>query len=195
MIEQLRNKTKIIVFILNSNFFHNFIALHFSKYLTSLTERRDMNENLKINWTIKAFDELTNHELYKILQLRSAIFVVEQQCCYQDMDNKDFHAHHFMGWLGEELVAYTRLFDRGIAYEQEASIGRVIVANHARKYGLGRELMELSIQKVEQLFGIHTIKIGAQFYLKRFYESLGFQQISDVYMEDDIPHVYMIREA
>lgn len=152
-----------------------------------------MSKNLEINWVVKPFDDLTNKELYKILQLRNAVFIVEQQCCYQDMDGKDFDAHHLMGWIADELVACTRLFNKGVAYEQ-ASIGRVIVAPHARKYGLGRELMERSIEQIALLFGKEPIKIGAQFYLKRFYESLGFQQISDIYMEDDIPHVYMIKE-
>ena len=151
-----------------------------------------MNETSALTWVVKPFETLNNRELYQILQLRSAIFVVEQACCYQDMDNKDFYAHHLMGWQGTDLVAYTRLFNRGIAYE-EASIGRVVVAMHARKEGLGRELMERSLQQIEQLFGKQAIKIGAQFYLKRFYENLGFVQVSDVYLEDDIPHIYMIR--
>jgi ElaA protein len=153
-----------------------------------------MNENLEVVWVVKVFDDLTNTELYKILQLRNAVFIVEQQCCYQDMDNKDLFAHHLMGWLGDELVSYTRLFDKEIMYEQ-ASIGRVIVSASARKDGLGRKLMELSIQQVTRLYGEQAVKIGAQFYLKRFYESLGFQQVSDIYLEDDIPHIYMVKGA
>ena len=152
-----------------------------------------MNEEAQITWIVKTFDDLSNRELYKILQLRNAVFIVEQQCHYQDLDNKDFLAHHLMGWFGGELVAYTRLFDKGIIYEQ-ASIGRVIVAVSARKDGLGRKLMDLSIQQINQLYGKQPIKIGAQFYLKRFYESFDFHQVSDIYIEDDIPHIYMIKE-
>jgi ElaA protein len=149
-----------------------------------------MENKLNISWNVKPFEELTVYELYAILQLRTAVFVVEQNCVFQDMDGKDQQAYHCMGWLDAELVAYTRLFDKNIIYEQ-ASIGRVVLAPKMRKFGLGKELMEVSAHYCEQLFGKQTIKIGAQFYLKRFYESLGFQQISDIYVEDDILHIYM----
>ncbi len=149
-----------------------------------------MENKLNISWRVKPFEELTIHELYAILQLRTAIFVVEQNCVFQDMDGKDQQAYHCMGWLDDELVAYTRLFDKKLIYEQ-ASIGRVVLTPKMRKFGLGKKLMEVSIHYCEQLFGKQTIKIGAQFYLKRFYESLGFQQISDIYVEDDILHIYM----
>lgn len=152
-----------------------------------------MENNLNISWNTKPFDELTTHELYAILQLRTAIFVVEQNCVFQDMDGKDQQAYHCMAWLDNELVAYTRLFDKNIVYDK-ASIGRVIVAQKMRKFGLGKQLMETSIQYCDELFGKQKIKIGAQFYLKRFYESLGFQQVSDIYVEDDILHIYMERD-
>ncbi len=149
-----------------------------------------MKNTLHISWIVKPFSELTVVELYEILKLRSAIFVVEQNCVFQDLDDLDKQAHHCMGMLDGELLAYSRLFDKSVIYDK-ASIGRVIINAKARKDGLGKKLMEVSIQFIEQLFGKQPLKIGAQFYLKRFYEGLGFQQTSDIYMEDDIPHIYM----
>lgn len=146
-----------------------------------------------MNWKIKAFDELTVHELYEVLRLRSEIFVVEQNCAYQDLDNSDQKALHLMGRNDDGiLVAYTRLFGPGIKYA-EASIGRVITSSLARGTGAGRQLMEKSIAAVEEAYGKGPIKIGAQQYLQRFYTSLGFEQTSDTYMEDGIPHIEMVR--
>nr|WP_295873962.1 GNAT family N-acetyltransferase [uncultured Chitinophaga sp.] len=146
-----------------------------------------------MNWTIKAFEELTVQELYDVLHLRNEIFVVEQQCAYQDLDYSDQKALHLMGRNAEgRLVAYTRLFGPGIKYA-EASIGRVITSQLARGTGTGRQLMEKSIAAVEEAYGKGPIKIGAQQYLHRFYTSLGFEQTSDTYMEDGIPHIEMVR--
>ncbi len=125
------------------------------------------------------------------MQLRNEVFVVEQNCVYQDADNKDPHCYHLIGWRNEKLVAYTRLLPPGLAYT-EPSIGRVVSSPSARGGGIGRELMEKSIEQVSQLFGTTSIKIGAQLYLLRFYTSLGFQQTSDIYLEDNIEHVEMI---
>ncbi len=150
------------------------------------------NNTLNITWTTKSFKELSVDELYEILQLRTAIFVVEQNCVFQDMDGKDQQAYHCMGWLNGELVAYARLFDKNTIYEQ-ASIGRVIVAQPMRKFGVGKKLMQVAMAESERLFGKQALKIGAQFYLRRFYESLGFRQVSDIYVEDNIPHIYMER--
>lgn len=146
---------------------------------------------MQLQWTVKKFDELTVYELYKIMQLRMAVFIVEQQCAFLDADDKDQKAWHLCGWKGEELLAYTRLFAPGLMYP-EASIGRVVVAEAQRSGGLGKLLMERSILNVYQLFGRTPIKIGAQFYLKHFYESLGFIQKSDIYLEDNIEHIKMI---
>ncbi|SKA07891.1 ElaA protein [Chitinophaga eiseniae] len=144
-------------------------------------------------WTIKAFDELTVQELYDVLHLRNEVFVVEQQCAYQDLDYSDQKALHLMGRNAEgRLVAYTRLFGPGIKYP-EASIGRVITSQLARGTGAGRQLMEKSIATVEAAYGKGPIKIGAQQYLHRFYTSLGFEQTSDTYMEDGIPHIEMVK--
>jgi len=144
-----------------------------------------------INWICKKFDDLSPQELYTIMQLRNEVFVVEQNCVYQDADNKDPHCYHLMGLLNNKLVAYTRLLPPGLAYT-EASIGRVVSSPSARGGGVGRELMEKSIEQVSQLFGTTSIKIGAQLYLLKFYTSIGFQQTSTVYLEDNIEHVEMI---
>ncbi|WP_233522383.1 GNAT family N-acetyltransferase [Chitinophaga silvatica] len=149
-----------------------------------------------MNWKIKVFDALTVQELYEILRLRSEVFVVEQNCVYQDLDNADQKALHLMGTDDEgNLLAYTRLFAPGIQYT-EASIGRVVTSpKHGRGKGIGKELMERSIAAVEQHFGMVPIMIGAQQYLHRFYSSLGFKQVSDMYLEDGIPHIKMRREV
>jgi len=144
-----------------------------------------------INWICKKFDDLSPQELYNIIQLRNEVFVVEQNCVYQDADNKDPHSYHLMGFQNNKLVAYTRLLPPGLAYT-EPSIGRVVTSPAARGGGIGRELMIKSIEQVDQLFGTTSIKIGAQLYLHNFYTSLGFKQTSAVYLEDDIEHVEMI---
>jgi ElaA protein len=145
---------------------------------------------MSINWNCKTFDELTVHELYAILRLRTEVFVVEQNCVFQDMDNKDQSSYHVCGWQNGELVAYTRLVPAGVSYE-EASIGRVITAPSARRTGAGKLLMQYSIQKLYDIWGKQSIKLGAQLYLKKFYESFGFAQTSDIYIEDGIPHIEM----
>ena len=146
---------------------------------------------MELHWTLKKFEELTPFELYNIMQLRNEVFVVEQNCVYQDADNKDPKSFHFMGWDNTTLVAYTRIIPQGISYT-EASIGRVVSSPKYRGTGAGRELMQLSINNTFRLFNCNAIKIGAQLYLKKFYESLGFVQCSDQYLEDNIPHIEMI---
>lgn len=146
-----------------------------------------------MEWIVKTFEELTTTELYALLRLRSEVFVVEQTCAFQDMDDTDQLAVHVMGYIENELVAYTRLFGPGIKYEY-ASIGRVVTSQKVRGSGAGRQLMEYSIAIVEERFGKAPIKIGAQQYLQKFYTSLGFVQSSEMYMEDGIPHVEMIRD-
>lgn len=146
---------------------------------------------MQVNWTIKRFDELTPFELYAVLRLRSEVFVVEQNCVFLDMDDKDQYSHHLMGWSGGSLVAYTRLLPAGISYE-EASIGRVVSSPLARGSGVGRLLMLQSIEQVYLLYGRQPVQIGAQLYLKKFYESFGFVQTGDVYDEDGIDHIHML---
>jgi len=145
-----------------------------------------------MNWICKKFDDLNPHELYAILQLRNIVFAVEQNCVYRDMDDKDQLSFHFMGWADEKLVAYTRLMAVGVYYPDHPAIGRVVTSPDIRRSGIGRELMKLSIQEAHELFNYSAIKIGAQLYLREFYESLGFRQTSDIYLEDRIEHIEMI---
>lgn len=146
---------------------------------------------MQLNWTLKKFEELTSTELYKIIQLRNEVFVVEQNCVYQDADDKDQESFHFCGWDGEKLVAYTRIIPQGISYA-EASIGRVVTSPAYRGTGAGRELMKESIKRTFSQFNCTSIKIGAQVYLTKFYQSLGFVQSGPEYLEDNIPHIEMI---
>ncbi len=146
------------------------------------------------NYTItcKPFASLSPHELYAIMQLRNEVFVVEQNCVYQDADNKDPYCHHLMIWDGQKLVAYSRLLPKGLAYEQ-MSIGRVISSPAYRGTGAGKLLITKAMEACHQLFGEGAIRIGAQLYLKKFYESFGFVQTSEIYLEDNIEHIEMIR--
>lgn len=148
-------------------------------------------EKVALCWSCKSFEELSKLELYKILGLRSEVFIIEQHCNYQDVDGKDLKSYHLMAWHGENLVAYTRTLPPGVSF-QEASIGRVLTSAKYRRLGLGIELMQRSIEKVHLTFGKQPIKIGAQLYLKQFYEGLGFVKCSDEYLEDEIPHIKML---
>jgi ElaA protein len=148
---------------------------------------------MTITWTTKPFAALTLAELYALLQLRSEVFVVEQTCPFQDIDGLDQAAHHLLGHAETgELAAYARLFDAGHSYP-EASIGRVVTSPRYRRQGLGRELLGHSLAQCAALFGLQPIQIGAQLYLKAFYESFGFVQQGEGYLEDGIPHIHMVR--
>lgn len=140
---------------------------------------------------VKTFQDLTTQELYDILQLRSEVFVVEQDCVYQDIDGKDQKALHVIGYKAQKIVAYTRLFKPG-DYFEFASIGRVIVSQAQRKYKYGYDIMHASIDAVKTHYNKTEIKISAQCYLKSFYGNLGFKEIGDEYLEDGIPHIGMI---
>ncbi|WP_053990676.1 GNAT family N-acetyltransferase [Mangrovimonas sp. TPBH4] len=142
--------------------------------------------------SIKYFSELSVEELYALLRLRSEVFVVEQDCVYQDVDNKDQKALHVLGYEGDTLVAYTRLFKAG-DYFNEASIGRVVVATNRRKHKYGYQIMESSIEAISNYFNEDIIKISAQCYLQQFYNNLGFREIGDSYLEDGIPHIAMLK--
>ena len=148
---------------------------------------------MPLQWICKPFEQLTVHELYAIIRLRNEVFVVEQDCVFQDADNIDQQCHHLMGFQENILVAYTRLVPAGATYK-EISIGRVITAYNSRKNGTGKALMQKSIEECYQLFGRQPIKIGAQFYLQKFYEGFGFVQCSDVYDEDGIAHIKMLKK-
>jgi ElaA protein len=142
---------------------------------------------------IKSFSELSTQELYDLLQLRSEVFVVEQNCVYQDIDKKDQKALHVLGIKNNQLIAYTRLFKPG-DYFDYASIGRVVVAKSQRQYQYGYDIMKASIEAIKKHFKENVIKISAQAYLKGFYNNLGFNEIGEEYLEDDIPHIAMIKK-
>lgn len=147
-----------------------------------------------VNWTIKRFDELTLAELYNILQLRAEVFIVEQNCIYNDIDGKDQSAWHLMAMADDKLAAYTRILPPGVSYDSPA-IGRVVTSSSKRRSGLGRELIRRSIEASEKLFGKTFITLSAQVYLQKFYESFGFTVIGEEYLEDGIPHIKMSRKA
>ncbi|MEM9078226.1 MAG: GNAT family N-acetyltransferase [Bacteroidota bacterium] len=141
---------------------------------------------------IKTFEELTKVELYAILALRCEVFVVEQECAYQDLDYKDQKAIHVLGKKEGKVVAYTRMFKPG-DYFENTSIGRVVVAQNARQYGYGKDIMLASLQEIEKNFPKGTIELSAQTYLTKFYRDLGFVEQGEGYLEDEIPHVRMIK--
>ena len=145
-----------------------------------------------LQFVCKAFADLTPYELYAVMQLRLAVFSVEQNCAYQDADGKDLKAQHLMAYYNNELVAYSRLLPPGVSYT-ESSIGRVITPAKYRRYGYGKLLMEESIRHMEELYGKGPIKIGAQAYLKKLYEGFGFIDLNEPYLEDGIPHLIMLR--
>jgi ElaA protein len=148
---------------------------------------------MELNWILKPFSELTPSELYAVMQLRNEVFVVEQNCVFQDADDKDQLSFHLMGFSNNKLVAYTRLVPPGLIYK-EPSIGRVVTSPSVRSGGIGKHLMTESLKALYSLFGGLPVRIGAQLYLKKFYESFGFQQVSETYMEDGIPHIYMLKD-
>jgi ElaA protein len=150
--------------------------------------------NLKLEWNLKKFEELEVEELYELLRLRSEVFVVEQQSIFLDADNKDQQSWHLLGKRNGELLAYSRIVPKEIAYEY-AAIGRIVLSAQARNQGLGKELMRVSIDKVESLYGKVIIRIGAQLYLEKFYNSFGFVRSSPAYDEDGIMHIEMTREV
>ena len=140
----------------------------------------------------KTFQELTISELYQILQLRSEVFVVEQNCVYQDIDGKDEKALHILGKKEGKIVAYTRCFAPKIYFE-EAAIGRVVVKETERKFGYGHQILKASVEEIQQRYQTTTIKLSAQQYLTHFYETHNFKQIGEGYLEDGIPHIAMLK--
>ena len=141
--------------------------------------------------TTKTFKELTKEELYELLSLRCQVFVVEQNCAYQDLDNKDQKALHVIGKKADKIVAYTRVFKPG-DYFKNPSIGRVLVEESSRKSSLGKDIMLASMDTIKRLFKNSTIELSAQTYLKKFYRDLGFIENGKEYLEDGIPHIRML---
>ncbi|MFC3197212.1 GNAT family N-acetyltransferase [Parapedobacter deserti] len=154
-------------------------------------ERNEQPRALQLVWERKSFDALSLDELYKVLQLRQEVFILEQACVYSDLDNKDQNCNHLMAWQGPVLAAYTRLIPYGVSYSDATSVGRVVVGKDFRGKGLGEELMLRSIDGIYTLFGRQSIKIGAQEHLKAFYDRLGFEQTSEPYMDAGILHIEM----
>lgn len=144
----------------------------------------------QLHWECRRFSELSLEQLYALLQLRAEVFVLEQQCPYQDPDGNDQEALHVLGAADGKLLAYTRLLPPGIRYES-CSIGRVVTSPEIRGDGTGRQLMEKSIQYCHENWGESDITISAQQYLEKFYNGLGFETESEPYQEDGIPHVQM----
>jgi ElaA protein len=172
---------------------------------------------MSLEWQLLSFSELTSSQLYQVLALRSEVFVVEQTCPYQDIDGLDQKAWHLLGLqtnqlqksagaiespkdsesidnINNGLIAYMRIFAPGQHYQQ-SSMGRIITKQSARGQNVGRALVEKGLQSIEQLFATKACKIQAQSYLKQFYQSFGFEQISEEYLEDDIPHIDMLRQS
>tara|TARA_B110000902_G_C13958309_1_gene456426 strand:- start:70 stop:525 length:456 start_codon:yes stop_codon:yes gene_type:complete len=149
-----------------------------------------------MNWQLKKFNQLTTNELYDALKLRIDVFVVEQTCFYPDLDDLDRHHQtlHLYCYQGDKMAAYLRILAQGQSYDNYPSIGRVIIAPHARGFGLGHKLMEEAILACSQYFPSQAIKISAQEHLEKYYNKHGFIRVSDVYLEDDIPHIAMIKE-
>jgi len=147
-----------------------------------------------MKWYAKTFHELSIQELYDVLKLRVDIFVVEQNCPYEEIDGKDNQAIHILGYKDVELTAYCRVFPPGAYYDTEASIGRVAVARRYRKSGLGIALMKQGMNYLKQHCHNPPIKLAAQLYLEKFYHDLGFETISEVYPWDGIDHVDMNRD-
>ena len=149
---------------------------------------------MELEVRIKTFEELSLEELYELLQLRSEVFVVEQNCIYQDIDGKDKRAYHALGIHKDEVVAYARIFSGGDYFENPA-IGRVVVSNSLRKSGFGKVVVEHCIKYVDEVLKAPIIELSAQTYLKRFYKELGFITVGEEYMEDGIPHIKMKRTS
>lgn len=147
---------------------------------------------MSATWIVREFVELTSLELYKILQLRINVFMLEQECLYPECDNKDLKGRHLMGIIGDEVVAYARLLPPNVSYT-DASIGRVVVNPTARHLKLGTELMEQAISNMRKDFPNEAIRISAQAHLQGFYENVSFVRVSEeTYLEDNIPHVEMV---
>ena len=143
-----------------------------------------------MQFQLKTFNDFTASELYEVMRLRSEVFVVEQNCAYQDLDGKDNEALHVLGFVEKELAGYARLLKPGVAYK-EAAIGRVVVAKKFRGRNFGIDLMKNAISQCQKKFSSSEIIVSAQKYLEKFYSDLGFVTEGEGYLEDDIPHIKM----
>jgi ElaA protein len=149
---------------------------------------------MTIQWQWCRFNGLSPQEIYAIFAARQAVFIVEQNCPYLDMDGKDLDAWHLIAWSNKEVAAYLRLIAPGVSYPDEPSLGRIITTQIARGSGLGRELVVRGLEKIYELYPTLPTRIGAQAHLHKFYGSLGFVQASEPYDEDGIMHIEMLRQ-
>lgn len=149
---------------------------------------------MSIQWQWRRYSELSPPEIYAMFAARQAVFIVEQNCPYLDLDGKDLDAWHLIGWSGAEVAAYLRLLAPGVSYA-EPSLGRIITTKIGRGNGLGRELVARGLDKAHELYPTLPVRIGAQAHLHKFYGSFGFAQASEPYDEDGIPHIEMLRAA
>ena len=146
-----------------------------------------------MNWHLKRFDELTTKELYEILRARAEVFVVEQDCIYQDCDRKDQKSWHLFSEENGEVVSYMRIIEKGVSYP-EMSMGRLLTREQHRKSGYSRETIARGLDFVVNTLGETKVRVSGQLYMKKFYESMGFRTTSEVYLEDGIEHVEMLYE-
>jgi ElaA protein len=147
----------------------------------------------KLSFYCKDFESLHLRELYDVMVLRQRVFVVEQNCPYLDTDGLDQDSYHLMGVLEGNLVAYARILPKGLSYAAYAAIGRIVTAPEVRGTGAGKALVNEALAQCEIRFGAGPVKISAQCYLIRFYEGFGFKKVGEEYLEDDIPHIAMIK--
>jgi ElaA protein len=145
-----------------------------------------------LTWQLKHFKELSGTELYAIMRVRQEVFVVEQNCPYLDADGKDIYCQHLVGYVDGEIAAYARIVPPHVSYA-EPSIGRVLTSSKYRTGGYGKLLMQKAVTETINVYGAVDIRIGAQLYLKKFYEGFGFAQQGEVYDEDGIDHIIMLR--
>ena len=145
-----------------------------------------------IEWQWCRLDELTTRQQYAVFAARASVFVVEQGCAYQDLDGVDFDVRHLVGWSGNEVAAYLRVFEPGAKFKEPA-VGRVLTTRAFRRSGLGRKLMQTALEHIDQIYPGQGVRISAQTYLNDFYRGFGFEPCCGEYLEDGIPHVEMLR--
>lgn len=147
-----------------------------------------------IRWTLKSFNELTTNDLYKLLQQRQDVFILEQECKYPDLDDKDQITLHLMGWIDNELVAYARIFPPKTIFEEDASFGRVLIHQKYRRFNYGKELVQKLIDVIQTEFNTSSICIEAQYYLLDFYNNFGFKAYGDTFLDAGVKHIMMLRK-
>ena len=145
----------------------------------------------EVHWRLTAFDALTVHQLYALLQLRSEVFVLEQSCAFQDLDGSDALAMHLQGYADGRLVAYARCFGPGVKFP-EASVGRIVTRGSCRGTGIGHILVERAMESIARSWGPQPIRIGAQARFEAFYQGHGFVDVGLPYVEDGINHLEMV---